>query len=246
MSFIDYKEKLNEKCKRFFQRPKPDGDIQNGPWYDNAAVGKNTLGELMKTISKAAGLSQLFTNHSLRATCASVLDDARFCNREIRVVTGHKSDASIESYTRPKEPVKRQMSESISRACGILPKRAAPASSVGKIPVNELVSTKNIDLTADFGTMSNVADCDTMSNVADFDSMSNVADFDVITRSPRRKNLPKETAADCDGIPLNSPLSQNILKEVNIEKTLNSDSGIRVPNITISNCQNVTFNIVQK
>ncbi|PIK46305.1 hypothetical protein BSL78_16837 [Apostichopus japonicus] len=50
-----YLSKLNPKCEHLFQRPNSSftkGKEQK--WYNNVPVGKNTLGNMMKEISKAA------------------------------------------------------------------------------------------------------------------------------------------------------------------------------------------------
>jgi predicted metal-dependent peptidase len=63
------------------------------------STGKNTLANLMKTISKQAGLSREFTNHSIRATSSTVLDVNKFSDRDIMCVSGHKSESYITNYT---------------------------------------------------------------------------------------------------------------------------------------------------
>jgi hypothetical protein len=65
----------------------------------NQALGKNTLANLMKTISKQAGLSREFTNLSIRATSITVLDVNNFSDRNIMCVSGHKTESSIKNYT---------------------------------------------------------------------------------------------------------------------------------------------------
>ena len=72
-SFALYLSKLNPKCQSFFQRPKQNPS-PNGPWYDNQVIGVKSLDKMMKTISKEAGLSLLYTNHCIRATCITLLD----------------------------------------------------------------------------------------------------------------------------------------------------------------------------
>lgn len=79
-------------------------------------MGENILNDMMKCISKDAGLTKSYTNHCLRATTVSVLVHAgntNHCvrattisvlvhadvaNREIMKSTGHKCDASLDSY----------------------------------------------------------------------------------------------------------------------------------------------------
>ena len=52
----------------------------------------------MKTITEKAG--QNYTNHSLRATTVTVLDEAGFAGRDIVAVTEHKSESSLKQYAR--------------------------------------------------------------------------------------------------------------------------------------------------
>ena len=49
------------------------------------------------------------TNHSLRATTVTVLSSQNFETRDIRAITGHRSDTSIESYC--KRPTLNQFKE---------------------------------------------------------------------------------------------------------------------------------------
>ena len=50
---------------------KPKGDV----WYYNKAMGKETLGNLVKNIMRKAGFEGHFTNHSLRRSCATQLNE---------------------------------------------------------------------------------------------------------------------------------------------------------------------------
>jgi hypothetical protein len=96
-TFCRYKSKLNKNCAFLFQRPKSNtvGDC----WYDSVPVGHNTLGNMMQSISKDCQLSKIYTNHSLRATTVHLLDVARFPDRHIMSVTGHKAESSLKTYT---------------------------------------------------------------------------------------------------------------------------------------------------
>jgi len=53
----------------------------------------------MSEISMEFKLSQVYTNHSLRATTVHLLDVASIPGRHIMSVTGHKSESSLKSYT---------------------------------------------------------------------------------------------------------------------------------------------------
>ena len=85
-------------------------------WYDAAPLGKNTIGNKMKTMSASANLSKVYTNHCLRATCVTVLDQSGFEARHIIIsVSGHKAETSIKSYSHHvSEDQRRNMSLAIS------------------------------------------------------------------------------------------------------------------------------------
>ena len=113
MSFLLYLSKLNPRSSAFFQRPK--GNIPtSGPWFDNMVLGVKTLEKLMKKISVEANLSEIYTNHSIRATCITVLDSAGIEARHIMSVSGHKSETSIRSYATTSSGMKRKIAQTIS------------------------------------------------------------------------------------------------------------------------------------
>ena len=53
---------------------------------------------MLKNMTQRAGIQPYFTSQSLRATTVTVLSSVNVETRHIKAVTGHKSDASIESY----------------------------------------------------------------------------------------------------------------------------------------------------
>lgn len=73
-SLEKYIGKLNPNCESFGQRPKRNSNDSNAVWYYNSPAGHNTLGNFMKTISMKAELLTLYTNHCIRATCITGLD----------------------------------------------------------------------------------------------------------------------------------------------------------------------------
>ena len=120
-SFEKYVSKLNPSCNAFFQRPKKNP--QDSIWYDNQCVGKNTLGNNMKVISQLANLSKVYTNHSIRATSITILDEAGFEARHIMSVSGHKNESSIRSYaSKTNEVIKHAMSVGLSNAVSEKPR----------------------------------------------------------------------------------------------------------------------------
>ena len=74
-----------------------------------------TLRNMMKDMSKRAGIEPYLTNHCLRATSVTILLDHDCELRHIKAVTGHKSDSSIESYNqRPSLKQQERMSSILS------------------------------------------------------------------------------------------------------------------------------------
>lgn len=72
-----YCSKLNPKQNAFFQFPKR---FWNGPvesvWFENRCLGVNKLSVMMKELSKAAKLSQVYTNRCIGATDITLWSDA--------------------------------------------------------------------------------------------------------------------------------------------------------------------------
>ena len=88
-----YVAKLNASAPFFLQRLKI---VAGASWYEPAPLGKNTLGSMMQRISKDAGLSQIYTNHCIRATVITSLDHAGVEGRHIQQVSRHKSISSLQ------------------------------------------------------------------------------------------------------------------------------------------------------
>ncbi|XP_065882477.1 zinc finger MYM-type protein 2-like [Dysidea avara] len=75
----------------------------SAPWFKNVAVGRNTLGNMMKNMCNKAGISGGFTNHSLRAYGATALFQAKVPEKLIQQRTGHRSLESLRQYERTSE-----------------------------------------------------------------------------------------------------------------------------------------------
>ena len=112
-SFVKYLKRLNPKCAKLFQKPRKTP--KDGIYFDNVPLGHNRIGSLMPEISRMADLSQVYTNHSIRATTFHVLDTAQIPSRHIMTVTGHKSESSLKTYSgNTDNSTKRLMSEAIN------------------------------------------------------------------------------------------------------------------------------------
>ena len=146
-----YLSNLNPKLDAFYQRPKANWSFQDTHWYENAPLGKNKLGEMMKAMSVEGGLSKTYTNHCLRATCASALHEAGFFPKDITSVRGHKHVASLDPYIQNRSLRKRKAlsdalrcykdGEATSQLSVIQPKRP-PTSTVSKGMLYKILEKK--------------------------------------------------------------------------------------------------------
>ena len=67
-------------------------------WYTTKPLGIHGIGSMMKNISKRLQLSEMYTNHCIRATVVTLLSAEGIEARQIMRVTGHKSESSLRSY----------------------------------------------------------------------------------------------------------------------------------------------------
>jgi hypothetical protein len=113
-SYKLYLEKLNPHCNAFLQRPLPNYHGRQ-VWYANAPLGVNTIATMMKGISQDAGASRIYTNHSIKASTATVLKKAGYAPQDIMAVTGHRNVASLESYAQgPGQDDRAKMSNELA------------------------------------------------------------------------------------------------------------------------------------
>ena len=109
-----YLQKRNPNCPALGQKPRNYStgkfNESDAVWYCNVPLRKHTLDNLHGRMSKKAGLSSHFTSHCIRATSVAILKAAGLENSRVRIVTGHKSDASIDSYN--ERPTIQQQVES--------------------------------------------------------------------------------------------------------------------------------------
>lgn len=89
---------LNPGEEALFQRPKRKFSISDEIWFDRSPLGVNTLGSMMKDISLAANLSQIYTNHCVRATSVTLLDRADVPVHRIMHISGHRNESSVKVY----------------------------------------------------------------------------------------------------------------------------------------------------
>ncbi len=85
-------------------------------WYSDRLVGINQLKKVVKNIMEKGGLEGKYTNHSLRATCATRMFQAGIDEQLIKTFTGHKSD-SVHDYKRVNDSLLRKANRAVSSTC---------------------------------------------------------------------------------------------------------------------------------
>jgi hypothetical protein len=124
-----YLSKLNPKCDRLFQHPLLNYPAE-GFWYRSEPIGKNPLSQMMQTISKKAGLSKIYTCHSVRASNITILYQAGVSTQSIISITKHRNTSSLNHYI-------SDLSSEQKRDCSRILNSALSA------PFSKPVSTRN-------------------------------------------------------------------------------------------------------
>ncbi len=84
-------------------------------WYSNQPIGVNQLKKVVHNLMSKGGLEGKYTNHLLRATCATRMFEAGVNEQLIKTFTGHKSD-TVCDYKRVSESLLRKASSTVSSA----------------------------------------------------------------------------------------------------------------------------------
>lgn len=112
-SFKKYISKLDPEEERFWCYGKdsfvPDDDV----WYTKKPIGVNSLNKFLPKLSVQCQLSRVYTNHSVRATTATVLHTQQFTPAAVQSVTGHKSLSALAIYTHTSDAQKMEMSDTL-------------------------------------------------------------------------------------------------------------------------------------
>ena len=109
-----YISKLNPRIDLLFQTSKKVYDA-NGCWFKCEPLGKNVITKMIPTLSRKAGLSQVYTNHCVRASTVTALYKAGIEGRRICQLTKHKNESSLAHYVNGSSSAqKRECSEILS------------------------------------------------------------------------------------------------------------------------------------
>ena len=130
----NYLDHLNPSSDALFQKSR-DGQCQKFSqtddkiWYCNSPYGSSTLDNMLKNMSRRAGIEPHLTNHCLRATAVTVLSDHNCETRHIKSVTGHRSDKEVESYNDRPSIEQQKMSHVLSDFVSAGASKASPCTS---------------------------------------------------------------------------------------------------------------------
>ncbi|XP_021339929.1 uncharacterized protein LOC110441157 [Mizuhopecten yessoensis] len=115
-SYELYVSKLNPENDSLWQRSVASFVEDEPIWYCNSPVGVKKMGTFMSDLSKLCDLSQIYTNHSVRATGSTILSKGMYSPAQIMSVTGHKSVQSLTVYQRVDDEEKIRMEQTITES----------------------------------------------------------------------------------------------------------------------------------
>ena len=148
INFESYTSKLNPYCDRLWQYPKDSYMSTDECWFQRKPIGRDSLSQFMPKLSQQIGLSTIYTNHSVRATGATILG-RNFSMAQIMSVTGHKSVSSCAVSNNEKQVMGDVISSTIK---GQVPALPAPQQQLAIMPPNSAVvpSTSHVSNIIDF------------------------------------------------------------------------------------------------
>ena len=111
-----YKKYINllpesKSCKKMYLRCKKNP--LPSVWYCDQLYGINKLKNCVKEICSEGGLEGKFSNHSLRATCASRMYESDIPEQIIKETIGHRSDC-VRIYKRTSDHLREVASKTVS------------------------------------------------------------------------------------------------------------------------------------
>lgn len=115
-------------------------DLWTGDLSNEQLLIASQVSDTVSRLCKAAGFVGFFSNHSLRATCATRLFDADVDEQLIKLKTGHASDA-VRSYKRVAENKLESLTDVVACKCRKDDESLSPAASY----CNEPAAVVNVD-----------------------------------------------------------------------------------------------------
>ena len=231
-----YKSKLNPAITSLWQKARTKVNYSDADWYEPRVVGRDQLERFMKiNLTKNVKLDGDYTNHSIRATVISKLDDAGYEARHIMAISSHKSEATIKEYaTKCPEKKRKDMFQTLSTA--ITPKAKKPkltatvTSDTNNNPDNKV---DNMDI--NFPTFE-------LQEIDEFNTIDDTILQDLLTDIPyEQENVNPNANALAVNAPTNLAKSNNIQQNTVTNTVNNKQRYPPMPQMVFNN-SNVTIN----
>ena len=149
---------LNPNIDALWQRPRAKISIKKEIWYCNVPLGEKTLGSMLPILSEKYGLSQRYTNHSLRETSMQVLEDGNVETWHIVRVSGHKNPDSVSNYARRLSAAKkRNLSSILAESLGAGNITRGSPQEIGASSSRPHFYSQNATLTSPLSTSRNIS-----------------------------------------------------------------------------------------
>ena len=117
-----------------WQQPRKKVKIKDLIWYSSWPLGHNPLDTFL---SEVCDLSQHYTNHCIRVTGITNFKSNKCSDRQVMIVSGHKSLQSLALYTRVCDNEKRMMGLKLTYIL-LKPEEAQLARAVNKYQMTSL------------------------------------------------------------------------------------------------------------
>ncbi|KAI8792120.1 hypothetical protein BgiMline_016439 [Biomphalaria glabrata] len=116
-SFLKYVTHLHPMTDAFWQRPKRNVSQNDYVWYDHAPLGSSTLTKIMQRISLQAGLSDNYTNYSIRSACIPLVEAV--CEAAMQSENGAQKPTSVDTNKTQAGMMSHSTSEDLSSDDGM-------------------------------------------------------------------------------------------------------------------------------
>ena len=131
---------LKKKCAALYLQPKKNW-ASDGVWYEDCAMGVNSLRDTVKNMCKAVGFKGNFTNHSLRSMSATRMYESGVEEQVIAEITGHRS-LCVHSYKRTSISQKHKAAEAL---CSLSAKKTCNWTDISSVSMRNHSSLRIIN-----------------------------------------------------------------------------------------------------
>ena len=179
-------------------------------WYESRRVEHNPLETFMKELCKDVKLENKYTNHSIRSTCISKLDECGFEGRHITAISSHKSESTIKQYSvkcpeRKRKEMFDALAELVSKKNDVKKEINNPEVTIASpitTPVSPKDATFSIDIPVENANLPALNEIDFL----EMDNTDNQLLVDILTQT--------EKSLDQLQIPIQSNIT-NVQQNVN-------------------------------